>query len=194
MAAVQPVRHPEDRRQLGDGQIGSMVHARRQPHIFIIGERLMVVADHVGDDLPFSVGKTDDLRGHDDLIGAFSQIHHADIFSAVVKESRDAKKQPFPLPQPVQLPAAVKDRHADMLQGLAAPFASQETFADVSCAGDDVLIKIVLRHQDPVFLRIFVGDAVAEGHAGRPDQLRVHQLQNPADQSGGGAHQPEILL
>ena len=37
-------------------------------------------------DLPLHMGQTDDLRGHDDIIGTFSQIDQTDILAAVEQQ------------------------------------------------------------------------------------------------------------
>ena len=56
----------------------------------------MVVFHHVGHYLPFLVGKADDLRGHNDAVGTFPQVGHADIFAAVVQYGGYLEKEPFP--------------------------------------------------------------------------------------------------
>ena len=92
MAAIQAVCHPQDGRQLGNGQIGLGVQRCGGPQLFIIVKILMVIFNHVGDNFTFPVGKADDLRGHDNAVGTFPQIHHADIFPAVMEQGGNAQQ------------------------------------------------------------------------------------------------------
>ena len=53
----------------------------------------MEKTDGAGDNLPLPVGQSDDLRGHNNLIGALRRAVHADVFAAVVKKHRDLQQK-----------------------------------------------------------------------------------------------------
>ena len=84
----------------------------------------MIIAHDIGDDFPLPVRQPDDLRRHDDRIGALSEIDHADIFAAVVQKRCDPKQQPFPSAHAMHALHAVKNRQCDLLQRLRTALAA----------------------------------------------------------------------
>ena len=90
------------------------------------------------------MGKSDHLRRHDNIIGCFSDIDHADIFSTVMQDRSQAQIQTLSLAHAVDLFHTVKNRGGDMFQGVCSPATAIVAFADIHCAGNNILRKIML--------------------------------------------------
>ena len=84
MTSVQHICHPHDRCQLGDLHIILPVDHSLGIRLIIILKRHLDKFHYVGDQFPFCMGKTDDLRRHDDLISALRRIAGTDKIAAVV--------------------------------------------------------------------------------------------------------------
>ena len=185
MAPVQPVGHAQNGCQLGDREIVPAAKRAVPAHQVIIIEFQMVILDHIGNNLPLHMRQADDLRGHDDIIGTFSQIDQTDILAAVVQQRCDPQKKPLPPAQSVYLLHAVEDGERDLLQCLASALTAHIALADVLRAGHDILLKIMAFLEDLVLFSVFIGDAVTETYARRPDQSGIHHLDDPVEQHTG---------
>ena len=81
-----------------------------------------------------------------------------------------------------------------MFQGIRSLTAAIVALADIQCAGDNILRKIMLATEHFVLLRILIGDTVAECYARCPDQFRAHEFCNSSGQNGTDVHQRHFLL
>ena len=90
------------------------------------------------------MGKSDHLRRHDNIIGRFSEVDPADIYSTVMQDCTQEQLQTNTQAQPLPLFHTVKNRGGDMFQGIRSPGTTVVAFADIHCAGDNILRKIML--------------------------------------------------
>ena len=92
--------------------------------LFIINKSPVIVPDDIGDDLPFTPRKPNDLGGHDDIVGALGEILHAYVFAAVMQDGAKPQQKPLPILEAVDPLHAVKNLQRDELQRFGAFLAS----------------------------------------------------------------------
>ena len=91
MASVQSIGYPQNSRKLGDRKIIPSTDRIVLAHQIIIIKLQMIIFDYIGHDFPLYMGQSYDLRRHNDMIGAFSQIDQADVFPTVMQKRCDSQ-------------------------------------------------------------------------------------------------------
>ena len=144
----------------------------------------MIEADHTGDDFLFNLGNTDDLRGLDDIVRAFREIRHADIFSAVIERRGNLQKEFFPGTHTMEFSGAVKDFKSNPCDRVRALFTAPVASADLPRTGQNILFKIMWCLEISAFLGKLIDDTVTECNTWEPQKLRVHSVSNTAHHDG----------
>ena len=68
------------------------------------------------------MGQTDNLRGHNDLVGAFRRMGHTDVFTTVMKPDRNLQKQALSLLHTVNPLHFVEDGESQIFRSLKMGF------------------------------------------------------------------------
>ena len=161
MAPIHGVGHTKNGTYLGRQKIILLIQ-RRSYGKFLKGNKFFrIKANGTGDNLSLPVRQSDDLRGHNNLIGAFGRAVHADVFSAVMKQYRNLQKKPFPFSHAMDSLHLIKNSQGQIFRSRQMRLVALVTLGNVLGRLYNIVFKIVAGLKDLFPLRIIVGQAVA---------------------------------
>ena len=162
MASVKGIGYPQDCRQLGNNQIFFSVQQRSCCQFFIGHEQTAVKPNHIGHHLTFCMREADDLRCHNNIVRTRRRLCHINILSAVMKQYRDLKQQPFPSIQSVNRLHLVKNSQCQMFHHLRMAFIRMIALCNITRRFNDIVFKVMLRFYNPAAFRIIISKTISQ--------------------------------
>ena len=117
------------------------------------------------------MGQTDNLCGHNDLVGAFRRMGHTDVFATVMKPDRNLQEQALPLLHTVNPLHFVENGESQIFCSLKMGLITLIALGNVLGRLDDIVFKIMAGLEDPFALRVIVSQTVPDIQTRYPDEF-----------------------